>query len=206
MGLITTDSPYFEPIRYSDLDDQAKSYVTSLIESCTTSIERYCNRVFAAATYAEVFDGDGSDYLIVKNRPINSLTSIVFKGSTDTTYLQSNGYFDYNSLSGEIRWRTYTITSSVFDYYGFFPRGFQNIVVNYNGGFTTIPEDVKEICAQMVMEIFSRVDAPLQVEQEKINNHYVSFGSAGKSADKALLTHKSRLSMYKNRRIAGSHA
>ena len=138
----------------------------------------------------ETRSGDGSDVIIVKNPPINSISKIVFKSSTDVEVTGAD--FLYDPEVGEIRWKLYNIIDP--DYVGYFPTGFRNLEIHYNGGFTTVPETIQQVCAQIVIQLFNREDADFQLIQDKLGNRYIKFDQ-----ERILFTHRRFLSLYKIR-------
>lgn len=106
--------------------------IDNLIVSITARMEKMCNRQFTLATYTnEIHDGSDFNnnirgYLITKNAPVGSVTSIQYKaGSNSTpnwTTISSDDYdVDYNA--GLISFP-----------YGM-PRGNRNIRITYSAGW-----------------------------------------------------------------------
>lgn len=187
---IDNTSPFFEVLDYQNQTAAAQANIDALIQYASECIELECNRVFAADDIEEKHDGDNQNYLIVKNPPINSLTSItIFDSEID------GSNFIYKANSGEIRWNTnLTYLSQTNFYYNNFPLGFQNITVNYNGGFETIPTTIKLICAEAVIEYFNREDAAFQIKNEKLGpNSFKSF------IDQVIFNKRKMLHKYKLR-------
>lgn len=195
-NIIETSSPYLAIIDYENMNAQDQTLVQALIEASTSAIEKECRRIFGAANYVEVQDGNRENFLFVHNYPINSLTSIVIKvddtGDNDITLTSTA--LTYCSETGEIRWDK--LTADVTDYLGYFPEGFQNITIRYNGGFSEIPTPIQQVCAQIVIQLYKREDADYQVKQDKMDNHYISFNE-----NAILLPHKRVLNLYKSRRL-----
>lgn len=191
--LIDHDNVYLTILDYPNREDADKLLIDGIITAASIAIERRCNRVFAVANLTEVRSGDGSDTILANRVPINSITSIVFKSSTDVTNDGANFLFDPES--GEIRWKQYNLTDP-WDYQGYFPKGFRNIELNYNGGFTVIPETIQQVCAQVVIQLFNREDADFQLVQDKIGSKYIKFDQ-----ERILFTHNAVLSLYRHRNV-----
>jgi len=84
----------FMGITSSDYD----TILTSLINSTTDFIERYCDRRFISTVYTnEVYDGTGSSQLLLKQFPVTTFTSLqkrdTTKNESSWTTLESEDYF-----------------------------------------------------------------------------------------------------------------
>ena len=123
----------------------------ALLDAATDMIESYCDRTFAAADYTNYIDGNDQRWIYVHNAPINSITSVVIKGTDDLTETIAGTEFRYDSTIGKIEFKP-SATSS----YGYFPKGFENIQINYNGGWATIPAAVQEACALAARNLYAR--------------------------------------------------
>lgn len=194
MSIISASSSFLNRLDYTNLNNLEKTLIDNLIVALQKDLEGQCNRVFAAADYAEKHDGDGERNIFVKNPPINSLTSVVVTSSSSTTVDDAD--LTYDSETGEIRWKDWDLTSTA-DFVGFFPIGFQNITINYNGGYTSFPEDLQLLLAEAVIQVFDRREAHGQIQTEKMGNEYLSYGR--EFFKNLMFTHKKTLSRYKRR-------
>jgi hypothetical protein len=88
--------------------------------------------VFAAASATEIYDGQGGYVLRLKRFPINSITSLVIDGQTVPASVNNSLGYIINQEKTAIKLIGYC-----------FNRGYGNVVVNYNGGTSTVPEDVE---------------------------------------------------------------
>jgi len=111
------------------------TYLQAILDACSDAAENYCNRKFLSTAYAEIRDGDDSYNIYVLNPPIISLTSVAVKESdgTSTTYTD----LTHDPVSGKIRYQS--DKDAVL-----FINGFQNVTINYTGGYATIPEAVQQ--------------------------------------------------------------
>lgn len=116
--------------------------IEDLIDRVTQLFETYCGITsFKAADYTEYIDGQSDKYIFPKNTPINSVTSI----HDDTDWVWgANELLDASDY--RIVDEKYVVYNS-----GVFSLGEQNIRIIYNGGFTTIPLDLKQACIEEVM-------------------------------------------------------
>lgn len=132
--------------------------LTTLLSVATAVLQRYCGRdSFEAADYTEALDGTGTEALIVRNSPINSITSIktVSDDGTAGTAWDSSTYRAASDGSGVIHRLPYgrptrvraddygTVRTDTYEAAAVFPEGRENIQVVYNGGYATVPDDLK---------------------------------------------------------------
>jgi len=164
-----------------------------LIEVASQLIEKRCNRVFAAANYTEEkHNGSGDNSIFVFNPPINSLTALSIV-TTENIVVDVDD-LEYNSVTGEIRWQRYNRTGTV----GLtvWPEGFQNILITYNGGFSSIPKPIELLCAEMVLNTF---DTSGQFgggfDSEKLGQY--QYKTSVDTMNASLLAHKNIINLYK---------
>jgi len=189
--LITTNNVYLDILDYPNKPVNEQQLIAGIITAASKAVELRCNRIFGIADYTETRNGTGENFIVVNNVPINSLTKIVFKSSTDSTVLGANFLFDPEV--GEIRWKKYNLVDTI-DSYGYFPAGFRNIELHYSGGFAAIPELIQQVCAQVVIQLFNREDADFQLTQDRLGNRSIGFDQ-----NKILFTHRAALSLYRIR-------
>lgn len=125
--------------------DQAT--VERAINSATARINNYCRRRFVEEAYTIVLDGVARQDLILPNRPIQSITSVhanVNREFTDAYLLTEDddylAYSDEGYLYRSAGWR-------------FGRRGIQVVATL---GYATVPQDVKDACAELVLFEFQR--------------------------------------------------
>jgi hypothetical protein len=116
--------------------------------------EKYCHYAFNRATYTEYHDGDGSSIIMLKNLPIESITSI--HDDPDRVYdsehlIDSTDYVLYSG-SGKVQLDGLITTI-----------GLNNIKVIYVAGYgagagqTTPPEDIKKALILLVIASFKEM-------------------------------------------------
>lgn len=87
---------------FSDLADANSTLLESIINAVTDYIENYCGRRFKLTTYTnQVYDGTGSDVLLLENYPITTFTSLAVRSSlnNENTWesIDSDQYFVYTT-------------------------------------------------------------------------------------------------------------
>lgn len=111
----------------------------SLIAACSEAIENHCERKFGQQTFTnEEYNGTGSKYILLRQFPIKSITSV----SVDGVLIESNEY-KVNKLNG-----TLIRVSSIW------PKGDINVTVTYESGFLEIPAPVELACKHYVKSFF----------------------------------------------------
>lgn len=77
--------------------------ITSLINSVTDFVERYCDRRFDETVYTnELYDGNGSDKLLLKQYPISTSAAFTLQRRTSTD--NSSGWETINSTEYFIKY------------------------------------------------------------------------------------------------------
>ena len=109
--------------------------IQTLINLISGRIEYWCGRKFTKQTYTkEVYDGNGDNYLFLKEFPIVSVAEIL----RDDVAVDSSYYKVYKN-EGYILKET------------FWTHGYQNLKVTYNAGFAIIPPALAEISIEWVI-------------------------------------------------------
>ena len=122
------------------------SLISSLIAGVSAAASIYCNRNFGSASYTEIYSGEGTRTLFLKNRPCTAVTSMTLNGLAVPARpsVNANGYaFDANNL---------------FYDWGF-TTGFQNVTVVYTAGFAvnaTATPDIWEAATEWVGELYKQ--------------------------------------------------
>lgn len=142
-----------------------------LLDAATEFIENWCHRTFASTVHAEVYDGQGDSILIADNLPITDVASVVILWNDDTTTTIDNtgeDEFRYDPQTGIIKFSPNTTAD-----YAYFPKGFQNITLNYTAGFATIPESVQEACIEVALAFYKMgsSDKNPAFESEKLGDY-----------------------------------
>ena len=118
--------------------------VAELISAAQGHIDAITERSLEAAARTEVFDPPETDDIWLLHTPVNSITSCDIDGTaltvaTDLLVDSDTGRLSRVVNSRRTSWRTSKL---------------QSISVTYNGGYTTVPYDVQDICARMAARAF----------------------------------------------------
>lgn len=137
---LTTLADVKESLGISSGDVSKDNLIIRKINQASLQIANYCDRVFAVADYTEEINGTYTDEIVLKQRPVNSITSLEFRGSavnTDNWIATNSSYYFYDANSGILR--------LLFNAKGRWNRW----RVTYNAGYTTTPADLSEACATL---------------------------------------------------------
>jgi hypothetical protein len=125
-------------ITSTNTDDDA--FLENIITRVSDDIESTCNRVFRAATYTEYYRGSGTDKLLLRNFPINTITTIHDDMDRDwgaDTLIASTEYNISDEVEGMVIY-----TDGIFTDCG----STENIKIVYNAGYNVLPYDLEMAC------------------------------------------------------------
>ena len=170
--------------------------LASLITAASAAAERYCGREFTSVLRTEIYDGDGSPYLMLRAFPLGvagvaAITVTAEDGTTDTIAIAD---LLLNLGNGVIKIKAGAPNSDV----SYFPSGFQNISVPYTAGYVTIPADVQQAVVQIAEGMLSANERAGDVTSEKIGDYAVSYGVGGSSLPPAA---QALLARYRDIRV-----
>lgn len=141
---LTTLADVKESLSIDSGNTSKDNLIIRKINQATDMIEAYCGKNndqhFVSTAYTEEYDGTGIAQVVLKNRPVISLTSFKQRNTTenenDWTDIDSELYFlDDNAgvidllFTAIPNWNLYQ--------------------VSYTAGFATIPSDLAEACATL---------------------------------------------------------
>lgn len=128
-----------------------------LISAASAAFVDACERPnILVQSFTETYSGDGHSSLILRNSPILSVQSLSVGGLPVAAYatpgalgyvVADNGY-EVELYSGSFP--AFTPASFGFGGSGF-QRGFRNIAITYTAGYATVPLDVQQAVAEMVL-------------------------------------------------------
>ena len=122
--------------------------VGELIDAAQGHMERIAARTLESASRTETFDAPESPMIWLENTPVTAVASVVVDGTTLTVtddYLYTSSGRITRVANGIPRhWAT---------------RKAQTVVVTYTGGYVTVPEDLKDICARVAARAWQAGEA-----------------------------------------------
>lgn len=141
---IITNEEIFDFLQM-DTEAEEKVLIETLRDMTETFVEKYIGMSLSFSNYKEYYDGNGSKSLMLNKYPVTSITEIKFYNWDRTTYVvQDTSYYIFYETLGEI-----------YHIYGF-PKGKKNIYVDYNAGYTDIPEDYKYVIKAIVKRLYQQ--------------------------------------------------
>lgn len=142
---LTTVADVKESLSIDAGDTSKDNLITRKINQATLLIESYCSlsrdHHFAQTTYTnEEYDGNNKNTLVLRMRPVISLTSFQYRttvtNESSWSDVDSEDYFtDTNSGVIELLFRT--------------NKSWNQYRVTYSAGFATIPADLAEACVML---------------------------------------------------------
>jgi hypothetical protein len=131
------------------------------INQATDMIEAFCgknnNQHFASTSYAEEYDGTGTNQLILRNRPVISFTSLEQRSTTeninDFDTINTEDYF-VDSGAGVVEC-IFTLSLS-----------FNMYRATYTAGFITIPSDLAEACVMLASALVENASTGAAVKKK----------------------------------------
>lgn len=150
-GAWTTVAAVKQALKIDTLDTDHDNELEALINACYLMLEAYIHHPLKAADYTEYYDGDGTNSLVLRKYPINSVASIyddLTREWAASTLIPSTDYLiDNEEQIGTVR--LYKNTA-------IFASGIKNIKITYNAGYATIPNDAARACIMLVAYYFNR--------------------------------------------------
>lgn len=122
--------------------------LSGLITAASDFVGQYLDRPLVSASYVDVRNGNGLDFMLLREGPITAVAEIAFAGGVAYTTVGdpitgAPGFlFDGRKLS---------LVGAVF------PRG-ERVVVSYTAGYATVPASVEQAVNELVGEAFRRRD------------------------------------------------
>lgn len=145
--------------------------ITRNINMATKMILNYCGvSSFRSTAYTEYYDALGGDHLVLRNKPIITLTSLSYRnqwGNNDSwTALDAELY--YTDLSAGL---IQTLTPLVGSY--------DSWKVVYTAGYATIPEDLAEACARLAANLTQGGVAGQNIKSKREGQRQVEYFDSG---------------------------
>ncbi len=150
----------------------ASGTISVLASAATAAIERYCHREFASASRTETYDGDGTDELILRGFPVVSIDAVTITDDDGTEYDVDTDDLDFNANTGLLFFAP--DAEGDWDYW---PKGRQNIEVEYTAGFSGVPADVQEACVELMAVMYSQASRDPTLTSERLGDWQASYGT-----------------------------
>ena len=151
-------------ITWTDQD----TLITQLLWQADGFIKKYTQRVLEAISLTEYYNWEWQNILLLKEYPVNTLTS--FQKNTWTFGNPVYENFDIDSYT--LLWEAWEIYLKCW-----LIKWVQNIKVVYNAWFTTIPKDLNWACIQLVWYYLNTKNSQW-VSSESVDGASISYNNA----------------------------
>lgn len=176
---------------------EAKTFLKISAESEDSVIEDFINRASVWAndytgrrlksrSSSDVYDGDGSDILLLRDYPVNAVTSFQIVDEPVPLIIYED--FSLNAENGIIKTKNGRMIT----------KGFHNVSITYTAGYSTPPETIKEAVLLYVGRLYRRqyADQKFGVQSETVGDRTTTYG-----ADDIIPKAKSLLNPYRSERV-----
>ena len=171
-------------------DSSEDALLNLLIADADAAILGYIGRTIEQATLTEYYSGDGTQMLVLKQRPVTAVTSVhvdqsgysgqgsgAFASSTEWTagedfYIRT--VVENESNTGElvaIKGPGTFRADGTAQTWGEWPLGTGNIKVVYTAGYSTVPGDLAAACRILVAWMRASRDNGMPVKSEKLGSY-----------------------------------
>lgn len=193
---LTTLSAVKTFLGISDTSEDDK--LTAMVASADAAIKQYCGRQLESATRTEYYSGDGSSVLLLRQRPVTSVTSVHVDASgyagqgtdafgSSTAWTAGTDFFvrftdESERNTGElvaIKGPGAFTADGNPKTWGEWPNGVGNIKVVYLGGYTTVPDDLKLAANQIVAQLRNTAEVGRDLSGEKLGGYSYTIESSG---------------------------
>lgn len=158
--------------------------LTALLTSFTALIKTYLNRQLENTNYKQLYDGTGTNRIILDQYPIISVSKL------------SQDLDNENKVIGDLYSASeyYILPGGMIELYAdIFVDGQRTVYVDYNAGFATIPGDIKDVCKQIIAKRYQDLkDKRFGISSKNIFDDSVSFEIADLSSSMKLVLDRYR--------------
>ena len=162
------------------------SVIEDFINRASIWANDYTGRRLKSRSNSDVYDGDGSDILLLRDYPVNAVTS--FQIGDEPVPLIIYEDFSLNAENGIIKTKNGRMIT----------KGFQNVTITYTAGYSTPPETIKEAVLLYVGHLYRRqyADQKFGVQSETVGDRTTTYGS-----DDIIPKAKALLNPYRSERV-----
>lgn len=142
------------------------------INQATAMIESFCGRRFKAADYAdEIYNGTGTNQLVLKQRPI--IGDVTLK-------IRDGGLNENNFETVESELVFADAASGVLDLLFNTAKYWGSYALTYRAGYETIPDDLAEACASLAAYLVNNADTgSVNVRSKQEGQRKVDYSQQG---------------------------
>lgn len=169
------------------------SLVEFFINASSEMIERETDRKLKAQSIVDTVHGRSSNIVLLSQWPVNSITELRIDNSSI--------FVDANTLIDASEYRIGDDKNSLVLLSRTFTKGYNNVRITFNGGYSTIPSDLEHACLWMVF-FYHKIRI-----SEDIGRQSKSKGDESTSlTQEAPADVKNTIARYKRNEFAAAHA
>lgn len=139
--------------------------LNSLIGSASEFVKSYTWRDLEATDYTHFFDWKAEREFILRQYPVNTLTSFEYNTWTISTPERTEFDVDLYALRPD---------PGIINYWCYIPRGFQNIKVIYNAWYVTIPAEL-ELATNKMVWLYYNTRTSTWVKSESVDGASITY-------------------------------
>lgn len=199
---LTTVADVKESLGIASSDTSQDNLIKRKINQATLFIEGYCglsyNHHFKETTYTdEEFDGTGNNTIVLRARPVSSITSFQRRNST-----LSDGGFD--NVESELYFSD--LTAGVIETVNRNNWGWNRYRVTYTAGYATIPADLAEAAVILASYYVENSASGTAVKKKQEGQRSIEYFDSSSSSNSIIdsLGLDDLLSRYKQYNLADS--
>ena len=144
-----------------------------IISAVNKKIENICNRIFSVTAHTERRDGNGKSFLLLKNYPVTSVTSV--------------NYIDIDSNLTEFELTDIVVNNDIGELYSpyGFTKGNYNIQCTYEAGYSDedMPDDLKQTACRIAVDTFNSSSINTNKSSENFGDYSYTLSSAIEISD-----------------------
>ena len=164
-------------LKILNLSSDQEKILPLLVDGITAAINTYCGRIFESTIHTEKYDGSSSNFLMLKNFPIISVTTV-----TRTKEDASDTEVDIASTEYKIQQTTGMLVMHPINYSdsSVWLNGNENYEIVYVAGYTAadLPKDVIMACKIWLSVLWESADQKLfAVASSTLGDDTISFES-----------------------------
>ena len=162
------------------------SVIEDFINRASIWANDYTGRRLKSRSNSDVYDGDGSDILLLRDYPVNAVTLLQIVDEPVPLIIYED--FSLNAENGIIKTKNGRMIT----------KGFQNVTITYTAGYSTPPETIKEAVLLYVGHLYRRqyADQKFGVQSETVGDRTTTYGS-----DDIIPKAKALLNPYRSERV-----
>jgi hypothetical protein len=141
--------------------------IARLITALSTQIQKFLGYQVASANYTRAFNGVGGRRMMLPDRPVTAISSLVIDSNIVPVSPDSftPGFVFDDKIVYLRGWYE-------------FRRGAQNVKIGYTAGFAATPPDIEQACLDWIKIVHENLDTIPGLKMLKAGDSQIEYGSA----------------------------